>query len=420
MAAAHLGAWRWFVQAPGDTVWKGFSVAERDRRWNSVRENAAKAGLDCTLVPLCVDGRNLHLSLEQARGTRSDIRYLTQMEDAAIALPTDGRPPAIITRRGERNAWVTDPRRAGSGFFPAWGESTADALLDLGMERARIGVSGLKGGKVTHGRALDGVVNHTAYAEVKRRLPNATFEDATDVVGFARYMKGDEELGALKKGAMIAQAGIEEMIRVARPGMNAAVVYGRVMRRMLELGSEYYPLAWRISTLEGPTPRYEEPPYWLQFDPMDLIAPEVDAVWGGLIAQEMQPILLGRIPEPLKPVIELQRDVFQAGLERMKPGTLFGELIDFINGFGAKRGMKTIILMHGRGYGNDGPLLTPGDVSADHFRDVPIAKANAWVWKPTAFSADGKLHTSFGGVTIVDDDGGHLVSGRTPGMVEVL
>jgi hypothetical protein len=38
-------------------------------------------------VPLCVDGRNLHLSLEQASGTRSDCRFLTQLQNAAVILP---------------------------------------------------------------------------------------------------------------------------------------------------------------------------------------------------------------------------------------------------------------------------------------------------------------------------------------------
>jgi hypothetical protein len=74
-------------------------------------------------------------------------------------------------------------------------------------------------------------------------------------------------------------------------------------------------------------------------------------VWGGLIAQELQPILLGAIPEAWKPVVDMQREVFHAGLELMRPGTPLGELIDFVNGFGAKRGMRSLILMHGRGYG---------------------------------------------------------------------
>src|SRR4051812_20586759 len=107
------------IPLPADSPWKGFSLAERDRRWTAARENAVKAGIDCPLVPLCVDGPNLPLSLEQARGTRSDIRYLTQMENAAIVIPTDARPPLVITQRGEGNSWVTEPRRAGTGPFPS-------------------------------------------------------------------------------------------------------------------------------------------------------------------------------------------------------------------------------------------------------------------------------------------------------------
>jgi Xaa-Pro aminopeptidase len=267
--------------------------------------------------------------------------------------------------------------------------------------------------------SIDGVVNHSAYAEVQRRLPNARFEDATDVVGFARYTKGQEELDALRRGAAIASAGIQEMIDVARPGMNSAVVYARVMRRLLELGSEYYPLAWRIGPPGSEAPRYEEPSFHIELQPMHYISHETDAVWGGLIAQEQHPILLGPLPEDLKPVVELQRDLFYAGLEYMKPGTLIGDLIDFTNGFGAKRGMRTLILMHGRGYGNDGPLLTPADTRAEHFRDVPIEKGNAWVWKPIAYNADGRLQVSFGGVTIVGDHGGEFVTDRTPGVVEI-
>ena len=174
------------MESPADTTWKGFSLADRDRRWQRVRNNAAKAGFDCVFVPLCLDGRNLHLSLEQVRGTRSDCRYLTQMENAAIVLPTDGRTPIVINDRGSRHPWFSEVRPAHRGLRGSWGAPMAEVLVDLGMERARIGVSGLRLGKVTHGRAVAGVINHSSYAEVLRRLPNATFEDATDVVGLAR------------------------------------------------------------------------------------------------------------------------------------------------------------------------------------------------------------------------------------------
>ncbi len=40
-------------------VWREYSLAERDRRWNMVREGAAKANLDCIFVPVgnSVDAR---------------------------------------------------------------------------------------------------------------------------------------------------------------------------------------------------------------------------------------------------------------------------------------------------------------------------------------------------------------------------
>jgi Xaa-Pro aminopeptidase len=78
-----------------------------------------------------------------------------------------------------------------------------------------IGARGMSGGRRPvrsiegrEGRAIDGVVVHSAYAEALRRLPNARFEDATNIVGFARYVKGEEEIASLRRGAQIAAAGL--------------------------------------------------------------------------------------------------------------------------------------------------------------------------------------------------------------------
>ena len=384
-----------------------------------MRANAAKAGLDCVLVPLCLDGRNLHLSLEQAHGTRSDCRYLTGMDNAAFVLPTDGRPPIAINDRGRANAWLPEARPANAGTRGRWAPAIAEALLELGMERARIGVTGLGRGKVTHGRAIAGVVNHSAYAEVQRGLPNATFVDGTDVVGFARYVKSQEEIDCLRRGAEIAAAGIERMIEVARPGVPDATLYASVMERTLELGSEYYPLALYTGAPGSPLPRQEDPPPDRMLQPGWLIEHETDGVVGGLIAQEMQPIILGPVPQDWKPAIELQREMFYLGLEKMKPGVPFAELIDFINGYGPSKGMRSIILMHGRGYGDDGPLLTPQDTRAEHFRDVPFQVGNAFVWKPIAYSDDWSVEFSWGGCIVITEHGGEQLVAREPGLISI-
>ena len=58
-------------------------------------------------------------------------------------------------------------------------------------------------------------------------------------------------------------------------------------------------------------------------------------------------------------MVALQREVYEAGLQMIKPGVTFGALEDFVNGFGSKRGMRTILQMHGCGYGDDGRCCLP-------------------------------------------------------------
>ncbi len=393
-----------------------FSLAERDRRWAAVRANAASAGFDCIFVPLCLDPTNLDLSPEQARGTRSDCRYLTGMENAAVVLPTDGRAPIVVADRGNGNAWVSDVRAANRG---SWVPPMVEALRDAGMERARIGVSGLRNGTVSHVRTTSGVVNHSAYAEVRRALPNARFDDGTDCIGFARYRKGPEEIAALRNAARIATAGLDELIAVARPGVAVTEVYARVVGRMLELGSEYYPLALDIGALDDEQYRHEDPPAGMTLAPGDLIINETDAVYLGLIAQEDQPILLGPVPEAWRPVIELQGDLYYTGLELMKPGASFAEITRGVAERAARTGMQGWSMLHSRGCGNDGPLINTQDGRQDRTAGVEVEPNTVWMWKPSAVSADGHVKFRWGGCVLVTEDGAEPLVPRTPGLVAI-
>ncbi|MEA2640903.1 MAG: hypothetical protein QOF51_2297, partial [Chloroflexota bacterium] len=316
-------------------VWTGYSVAERDRRWNAVRERGREAGFDCIFVPI---------------GNGIDARYLTQLKNSAVIMSTDGREPIVVADRGSTNDWVQNPKFT----VRAWGQPMAEALQEAGMERARIGVVGLLGGKLSHVRLPDGTVNHTAFSQVQEALPNATFEDATDVVGMVRYVKSAEEIDCLRHATRMAEAGVDELVEMARPGADAAVVYAAVTERLLTMGSEWYPLALTIGQIGEPERRYTNPPLGMRFKANDLIGNEVSAVWGTQVAQADQPIVLGPISEAWKAAIELQREAYETGLAAMKPGVTFAEFIDRIRGI--KRGeLSTTVLLHGRGAGDDGP-----------------------------------------------------------------
>jgi hypothetical protein len=381
-------------------IWSGYSLAERDRRWRAVRENASKAGFDCILVPL---------------GNGVDGRYMTQLRCSAMALPTDGRPPIVIADRRSNNAWVPEPWQTGR----EWAEPMGEALLDLGMERARVGVVGLKGGSVTHCSSVDGVVNHTALNQVMSKLPHATFEDATDVVGQVRYVKSDEEIVFVRRSAAVAEEGLDELINLARPGVDAGLLYADVIARLLESRSEYYPLALTIEPVGTLKPkRYTNPPIGRRLESNSLINNEVNAILGAQLTQLCQPILLGQVPDEWKPVIELQKEVYEASLTLLKPGTTIGAPKEFVNTFGATRKMKTVIQMQGCGYGDDGPLLTPKS-RPDGLRDLRIEKGNAFVWKPIAMTSDERIQFAWGGPVIVTDRGCEALFTRPHGMVSI-
>ena len=376
-----------------------YSLAERDRRWRAVRERATEAGLDGILVPL---------------GNDLDARYLTLLRGSVVVLPSDGRPPIVLADRGARNEWVPEPRVAAR----AWAPAMADALLEAAMERGRIGVVGLRGGRVTHVRFPEGVVNHTTFAEVQRRLPNATFVDATDVVGFVRYVKSVEEIEALRRSVSIAEAGIDAMLSLARPGLDAAVLFAAVMERLLTLGSARPSLELAIAPADQPSGHcHANPPLGKRLDRNDRVDLDVHAEWGGQLSGESQPLVLGPLTEAWKPLVALQEELLQAGLARMQPGATFGDVLDLADGLGSRHGLQTRIELGGCGFG-DAPLLEPGDSPAG-VRDLRIERGNAFVWKPVVTSADGRHVFGWGGAVVVTEHGAELLARRSHGLVAI-
>jgi len=381
-------------------IWNGYSLAERDRRWNAVRSNAAKAGYDCILVPL---------------GNGIDGRYMTQLRCSAMALPTDGRAPIIIADRKSSNAWVPEPWQTGR----EWAEPMGEALFDLGMQGRRIGVVGLKGGSVSHCNSIDGVVNHTAFEYVKSKLSDARFDDATDVVGFVRYVKSAEEITFVRRSAQIAAAAVDELIKLARPGVDAGVLYADVIARLLELRSEYYPLAMTADPIATTLPkRYTNPPIGKRLEKNTLINSEVNAISGAQITQICQPILLGEIPDEWKSVIEFQKEIYTAGLDFIKAGMTLRSLQDSVKNLGAKRNMKTVIQLQGCGYGDDGPLLS-SRFKGEHLGDLRIEAGNTFVWKPLVMSADERIRFAWGGPVLPSEKGCESLFKRDHGMVSI-
>jgi Xaa-Pro aminopeptidase len=262
-------------------------------------------------------------------------------------------------------------------------------------------------------------INHTALETAMSKVPNARFEDATDVIGLVRFVKSAEEIQFVRRSAEVAAAGLDELIRLARPGIDAGVYYSDVLAKILALCSEYFPITLTIDAIDTAKPhRYTNPPIGRRLEAGAFITNEINAIMGAQLTQVCQPVLLGEIPDAWKPMVALQREVYEAGLHFIKPGVSFGALEDFVSGFGSKRGMRAILQMHGCGYGDDGPRFTLRTKN-DGARELAIEKNNTFVWKPTVLSADGQIQFTFGGPVVVTETGCEALFKRDPELVSL-
>jgi Xaa-Pro aminopeptidase len=405
----------------------GFSLEERDRRWRVVRRNMRLNDLDCLVVPRAVGGVNLCLSLEQVRGAWSDARYLTMLEDVAVVFFADAREPKVISSTMKSNAWVGETlTTAEVGSAPTW-PLLIDVIKQEGLQGARIGVPGLARGIYTHTRAFDGVLSHTSFARLRRAFPDAAFVDATDVLGLCRSQKGPEEIAAIETGALIAERAIETIQARGHVGMDEARLYSIVMERFLELGSEYYSLGFRTGPIGVRYQRVVEPRRGQVVGPNTYFQMEFDALVGGLISQEAQPMVFGKAPPLWDRMIGLHEIIWNEGLDLIKPGAFLGDVIDYCRGFAKRYGLNSSdILMHGRGYGNDGPLITPSDPPTPKMRAMQFEPGNVFVWKPTVGmdepgrrGNDAANRFSWGGNVLVTEQGTVRLFRRQHGLLSV-
>src|SRR6185369_17137477 len=101
-----------------------FSIAERDRRWSAVRELMRRDRLDVIITP-----QNTGHSMDYQANTR----YLTHVgEVTAIATSAAPRWPTV-------QDWTKDVREARRNYGPV----IVQRLKELGVERGRIGITGL-------------------------------------------------------------------------------------------------------------------------------------------------------------------------------------------------------------------------------------------------------------------------------------
>nr|MDE0500030.1 M24 family metallopeptidase [bacterium] len=194
------------------------SDAERARRYAALREVMAAAGHDAWVI--CSRGDEF---------VRGRVQYVSDIFQWAgrgfVVFPSSGEATFVVdplwgTGYAMQGRWLNDyrqPDNAGAGI--------GEVLSDLGLAKGTIGVVGL--------------VDITCvgdYNDMRNALPNATWQDATDLFDDVRMIKSQEEIDATyETGKLVRQVfrGIEAEIR---PGVEELDVLSEAHRLARQLG----------------------------------------------------------------------------------------------------------------------------------------------------------------------------------------
>ena len=387
-----------------------FSIAERDRRWLAVRALMREQNLDVIVTP-----QNSGHSADYQANTR----YLTHCgggePDVAAVFPIEGEVTAIATSAAPRwptvQDWVTDVREARRNY----GRAIVERLKELNVERGRIGITGL--GDVEGTRTPEGTIFYGTWKQIREAFPQADLVDATAILDEVRYVKSQEEINVLVKSMEINELAMQAEVETAKAGVKDWEVWAAVHYAMTRNGSE---LPVHCFWVSGKNPkRTLTRPSMRLLERGDVIINEIEASWIGYRSQGVQPVFVEVVNPVQAELIKVQREVFNRVLENLKPGVTVGELADLTKRTAASAAPKTgpaagaraDLTMHGRGAGDDGPIITPHARSPKQL-GVAMRENMVFICKPSAVSADGEYICQWGDTVMVTKNGGRRLGKR--------
>jgi Xaa-Pro dipeptidase len=387
-----------------------FSLAERDRRWKAVRDLMRQHRLDVIVTP-----NNTGHSTD----FQSNTRYLTHCggggdADIAAVFPLEGEVTAIATTAQARwptvQDWTTDLREARRNY----GRVIVERLRELKVDRGRIGITGL--GEVEGTRTPEGTILYGTWKQIREAFPQAELVDATAILAEVRYVKSQEEIGVLTKSMEIVELAYQTEIQAAQPGVKDWEVWAETQCALMRNGSE---MPVHCNWVSGKNPkRTLTRPSMRILERGDLIINEVEASWIGYRAQGVQPVFV-QVADPVhQELIKVQREVFNRLMDDLRPGITVKELAELTRNTaervapqsGPAAGATAQLTMHGRGAGDDGPIITSNARSPRQL-EVALRENMVFIFKPSAKSTDGSICT-WGDTVVVTSKGGQRLGKR--------
>jgi Xaa-Pro aminopeptidase len=389
-----------------------FSLAERDRRWEAVRSLMDEVGLSVIVTPA---------NTGHSTDFQANSRYLSHVgggsdADVTVIFPRNGEVTVGATsayRWKPVQNWITDLREARRNY----GNVDIERLKELDVDKARIGITGFGRGT----RTPEGTILHHTARRIMREFPHATIVDATGILNKVRLVKSQEEIDVLARSVQVIEAGLQAELRSAKVGEVDHNVWAHTTSAMLLAGSEPH-VHCHWASGPHPTGTLVRPSNRL-LERGDVIVNELEASILGYRAQCVQPICVETCDPMYFEMFKPLDAVFQVLLEELKPGVTAAKLMAMCEEWGEKElpssgplaGGSVSITLHGRGQGDDAPILTPSQRNP-HELNTELQENSVLIFKPTVAAADKNLTITWGDTVLITNAGGRRLGTRIGGM----
>jgi Xaa-Pro dipeptidase len=384
-----------------------FTLEERDLRWAKVRRLMVRDGID---VIVCLPCTNHH-----DRG-QADARYLTQLgensDETTVAFPIEGNVMAWHSRPGvwPSSNWFADIRAASRGT--GGGTITGWLRENNYFQSGTIAIAGLDSSLLAHVRAAEGEVNWQSVEILKRAFPKARFVSATPVLGEARWQKSDEEIEFLRKGTEVAEKTLNAVRKHTHEGVRERHVFAQMMFANADADGSFPPmLGWASGPLGRAYHRLEQPSF-RKFERGDVLNLEIEGRWGGYVAQIDQTAIIGPASNELLDAMKLSIEAFDRVLGNLAPGVTMGELIEAAKVTGLGGRAHTGLGLHGRGTGDDGPLLVADRPEPREVLDLVVSEGCSFVVKPSTIFDKVSDYCKWGDSVVVTKHGAERLGTR--------
>ena len=371
------------------------SLAERDRRYQNVRERMAQEGLDVLLLPAN------HSRWEQMM---ADSRYLSGIGGFATEVftvfPAEGDPTAYVFNRAgwwkQAQNWTADVRDGRN----RWAQNAIEKLNEIGVQERQDW--NLRAGHLISrpGHYLPFYRRGDSASSSQGEIVNATL-----LMQETRALKSDEEIAFLQRSMDIIEEMIRTMKQSARPGVTEKDLYAEMIHTMLRHDGEL-PTLFFLGTGPQATQSTFVPTNRVM-QAGDRVVNEIEAKYGGYAAQAVCPMVVGQAKDNFEEMVELSAACFHAILQQMRPGVTFGTLFDTYQKTVQEKGQDMYRwshpMMHSRGLGDDAPALM-GDKDLERLAQRQLEKGMAFILKPRVRHASGKGSASIGDTVVVEQN----------------